>query len=322
MVDEIRRVTHVPALAATHAVELGALGQRLRFETNAPALLAAAEATFGRYAVPAGGAPLRVQVLVRPGAAAPRSGPHPPVVVHNQGHLVTMQFGVENTAVADLHAGFAFAVLSPTMAQDTAFVRYAFIEALPQILLGGRDYVAIHAACVVKNGVSLLLCAPAGTGKSTLAFASLRAGFRVLAEDIVQAHLTPNGVRLWGIPWLFHLLPDSLRFFPELNGDLPRLQTNGEWKIEIDLDAWQPGSTMTNAAAGPVVFLERDETRPARLARLPADEARRRFEAIWSWQLPWKAHYEAQLQRMLANGTFVLRMDGRVAAAVGLLEEV
>ncbi|MEZ4646066.1 MAG: hypothetical protein R3E31_25660 [Chloroflexota bacterium] len=102
-------------------------------------------------------------------------------------------------------------MLDPVLAQDVSFVRHTFIESMPQILLGGRGYVAVHAACVVKNGVSLMLCAPAGTGKSTLAFTCLRHGYQILAEDVVQVQATPP-MQLWGLPWKFHLLPDAVRF--------------------------------------------------------------------------------------------------------------
>ncbi len=322
---ELQRVTTIAHPTPLYETQLSALGQPLLFQTNHAPFLAAAEDTFARFPAPrAAVAPLVVQVMVRDGAASAAVSPprsHPGLVVQNQRHLVSLTVGGENTAVADMNAGFAFAVLSPQMAQDVPFVRYTFIEALPQILLSGRGFVAVHAACVVKDGVSLMLCAPAGTGKSTLAFTCLQHGYQILAEDVVHVHLAEDGgIRLWGIPWKFHLLPDSLRFFPELADAYPQMQTNGEWKIEVELDLVYPGSTITDAPAGKVVFLERDAAQPACLEKLSAAEARRSFEVIWSWDLPWPARYEAPLADLLATGAYRLRMDGSPHEAVALLE--
>lgn len=317
---ELRRVTTISHLSPTYEVRLAALGEPLLFQTNRAELAAAAVDTFGRFPAPAlDREPLVVQVLVRDGEGAVPAVPHPKLVVQNQRHLVYLSVG-GSTAVADLQTGFAYAILDPSLAEDISFVRYAFIEALPQILLGGRDYVAVHAACVVKNGVSLMLCAPAGTGKSTLAFACLQHGYQILAEDVVQVRLADDAVQLWGIPWKFHLLPDALRFFPDLGEQRPLLQTNGEWKIEIDLDALYPGSTVTCAPAGQVIFLQRDHAAQPSLERLPLATARERFEVIWSWDVPWPCCYEQQLSSLLAQGAYRLRMNGLLDEAVRLLD--
>lgn len=297
------------------------------FQTNHAPFLQAATDTFARFPDPETREnPLVVQVMVRKeknGETSSAPGTHPRLIVHSQRHLVSVTVGGENAGVADLYGGFAFAVLSPQMAQDLTFVRYTFIEALPQILLGGRRYVAVHAACVVKDGVSLLLCAPAGTGKSTLAFACLRRGYQILAEDVVQILLADDGrMRLWGLPWKFHLLPDAVNFFPELGRTYPQIQSNGETKIEVDLTASYPGSTIAQACSGTVVFLQRNEQLPACLSALPTAEARSRFEVIWPWDLPWPSEYDAPLSELLASGAYQLCMGGDLDEAVSLLDEL
>lgn len=320
---ELQRVTTIPHEQPTHEVLLAALGEPLLFQTNYEPFVAAAVDTFGRFpAPPKNKEPLVVQIFVRSGnQPETASAPRPRLVVHNQRHLVYLSVGAANTAVADLHTGFAFAMLDPALASDVPFVRYAFIEALPQVLLGGRGYVPIHAACVVKNGVSLMLCAPAGTGKSTLALACLRHGYQILAEDVVQVHVPPP-LQLWGIPWKFHLLPDAMRFFPELTHQQPHLQTNGEWKLELDLDKLYPGSTITQASVGRIIFLERDPARPLCLEPLSLEAARAQFEPIWSWDLPWPPMFEQQLGQLLGQGVYRLHMNGSPDEAIGLLNNL
>jgi hypothetical protein len=167
-----------------------------------------------------------------------------------------------------------------------------------------------------------MLCAPSGTGKSTLALACLQHGYQVLAEDVVQAHVTPDAVRLWGIPWKFRLLPDAARFFPQLGDHHPRLQANGEWKIEVELETFYPGSTLTNAPAGLVLFLERDEQRPPCLQHVSLAEALCQFEVVWSWDMPWPPYFEQQLQRLLTQGVYRLRMRGVLEETIALLDKL
>jgi hypothetical protein len=155
-----------------------------------------------------------------------------------------------------------------------------------------------------------------------LALACTLHGYQVLTEDVVQVHLTPDMVHLWGIPWKFRLLPDAARFFPQLEKQQPRLQANGEWKIDVELERFKPGSTLTNAPPGPVVFLERDEQQPPCLHRLSPDEALRRFEVVWTWDMPWPAYYEKQLLSLLSQGVYRLRMRGRPEETVAILDRL
>ncbi|MEZ4646065.1 MAG: hypothetical protein R3E31_25655 [Chloroflexota bacterium] len=68
--------------------------------------------------------------------------------------------------------------------------------------------------------------------------------------------------------------------------------------------------------------MERNHDLPACLELLPAEEARARFEVIWSWDLPWPEAYEQQLETLLAQGVYRLRMDGSPDDAVALLDEL
>ncbi|MEZ4643828.1 MAG: hypothetical protein R3E31_14035 [Chloroflexota bacterium] len=132
---ELRRVTTITHERPLHEVKLAVMGEPLLVQTNDEALLAAAVDTFGRFpAPPPDREPLVIQVLVRGSARADEPAPaaHPRLRVHNQRHLVYLSVGEGNTAVADIHAGFAFAMLDPVLAQDVSFVRHTFIESMPK----------------------------------------------------------------------------------------------------------------------------------------------------------------------------------------------
>lgn len=323
----LRRTSSLPHLQPTQRQMFSFMGEQLLVQTNSAAVLEAATLAFGRFppAPITEATPLVIDLFVeqpKDPAADLSSSALPPPSFHTKGHLFHLNVGFANTLLIDLQAGYSVGFLTPAVTQDLAFMRSVFLELSAQAMLGlARDFVAIHAACVVKDGVSVLIQAESGTGKSTLAFACLRRGFQILAEDVVHVKVQAEQLHLWGIPWKFHLLRDSLRFFPELADYQSRLQVNGEWKLEVELDQFIAGSTLTNAQPGLLVFLERTTTpHGTHLERLSPAETRQRFTAVWSWERGWQEMYERTLTRWLEQGSYCLRMNGTPDEAVDALE--
>jgi len=226
MSHRIRRVQQLRTPPAPLVGQFGLFAERLEVRTNDPRILAAAEASFGRFEVPAAGEALVLRLVVDgptvggsdgpPGRLDARSLGH-----QTAGHLLSIVLGGAGQAVVDVASGFAAATLHPALVAEPGLLRYAFIEAMAQAMLtGGRGYVPIHASCVVRGGaastsgaggvgedrrageahgigearrageargVGAILQGPAGTGKSTLALACARRGWGVLAEDVVFA---------------------------------------------------------------------------------------------------------------------------------------
>ena len=318
----VRRVGSFPRETVSFEKLFSAMGERLLFQTNHEPLLEIVEEALGRY--PQAGRsdedPLVMQLFVSDTAGRP--APYPPLVCRSHGHLLYLSVGADNTFVTDMQAGYTFGYITKAMAADAAFVRYTFIEAAVQIMLGrARQFVAIHAACVVKDGVSVALAGPSGAGKSTLAYACLVNGYRLLAEDVIQAKMYQDRMAFWGMPWKLHLLPSSLPFFPELQDIPARRQVNDEWKIEIDIEARFPGQAVPNADPGPVVFLSpsRNGVRAA-FRRLDLTEAQSRFEVIWSWGDGWQAQYDDVLNAWLSTGAYELQAGETPGETVGSLD--
>jgi hypothetical protein len=311
--------------APGHRRLLHPMGVPLWVESNHPDVVAAADGTLGRFAPRpgSGGPPLLVRVMahdVEP--ACPHESGRQPIVYRTQGHLLYITVGATNTAVADLRTGQAFGFVTPAMVADAAYLRYAFLESLVFSMLSTtRGFIAFHAACVVKHGRGLVLGGEAGAGKSTLAYACARRGYQILAEDAFFLDPGCEGARLWGMPWRLHLLPDTKRFFPELEAEAPRLQINGEWKLEVDVEAYQPGAVTPDAAPGLVILLERGEkTSSARAEPVPPDEARAHFQAIWPWWVGWRPEMDRAITRLLAGCTYRLWMNGSPDEAVDVLD--
>ena len=294
------------------------MGESLLFRTNDQMLLDAAEETFGGFPPHpqrSPQAPLKLQIFLHDvdSHGSPRfGGTSSRPIYRTHGHLMYVSLGAANTAAVDLLKGCAFGFVTADMAHDRPTLRHIFLEGLALIMLGtARQFIPVHAACVVGGGMSISLLGSAGSGKSTLAYACVRRGYQLLAEDGLMVKCQPEGATLWGIPWKLHLLPDAKSFFPELAAEEPKLQVNGEWKLEVRPERYFPGSTRTHAAPGPVLFLEQgSKPGPTRMQPLAGDEALESFEVVWPWWVGWTDEMERQLPRLLSHGAYRLRVQG------------
>jgi hypothetical protein len=305
------------------------MGEPLLFQTNSQLLLQAADDAFGRFPRRSGEGPLPLVLRCfvhdgEPELERQYAVERPRPIYRTQGHLFYISAGAGNTLVADMTQGYAFGFLTPQIAGDLAFVRYVFLQGMGFAMLStARQCIGVHAACVVKAEMSLILQGSSGAGKSTTAFACARRGYQVLSEDGLLIKVRPGGVRLWGAPWKLHLLPESKRFFPELEKERPRLQLNGEWKLELDLDALMPGSTTIDAPSGLVLFLERGGAAGAtRIEPVPLSEALDEFHLVWPWSIGWTERMEQGLSDLLEGKTYRLRVNGSPDQVVDLLDEL
>ncbi|HWM93321.1 MAG TPA: hypothetical protein VN493_21340 [Thermoanaerobaculia bacterium] len=203
----------------------------------------------------------------------------------------------------------------PALDNPAAFRSHVLLfELLSQLWKHGL--MAVHGSALVKDGRAILLRGPSGSGKTTLAYAGARSRFQALAEDVVWVDLETGRWR--GMPWLFHLLPDAARLFPELAGLPPVLESAGKIKLEVDLDRIRPGSTVTEARPGPVVLLERAPV--SILEPLGPAEAReiwRRCPAGLEESFPG---YDRHVEELLQDGAWRLRLGTNLEEALDLLE--
>jgi hypothetical protein len=315
-----RLTQQLPLVRPTFEQVFGLMAEPLRFETNDPALLEAADVAFGRFARPVDGEPLVVRLVVSDSVTGGR--PTRPPDYHAQGHLLLIS-GEAGVASVDVERGVASGVVSRAALDDLPLLRYTFIEAMGLSMLSrARGYVTLHAAGVVRDGVGVALLGPAGAGKSTLAMACARRGFGVVAEDAVFVRDAGRRLELWGLPWIQRLLPDARQHFPELEALEPRRQQNGELKLEVDIDAVYPGRALPCAPAGPVVVLERVHDGATTIERIDAAAALEGIEVSWPYDGGWTAGHERTLARLADRGVYRLRNGGSPAAAVDALERL
>jgi hypothetical protein len=249
------------------------LGIPIRYESDSPEVLAVAEEAFGCWsaAAPADhwadARPVTVRVHVVPG---PEPREHPVTVgarVHGLSALSLRAPGVRGFA----HAGrrVAAARITTAMLKQRAQFRYAVLEAMTLFIVTTLDRQPVHAAAVMRGGTALLLAGPSGVGKSSLAYAALRAGLEVLSEDCIFLQEAPVP-RAWGLPGFVHLHPDAARWFPELRDVSARVHNAGDLKLAVP----SRGAVAGVERAG--ICLLRRGAEP-RLERLPPAEIERAF---------------------------------------------
>jgi hypothetical protein len=181
----------------------------------------------------------------------------------------------------------------------------------------------MHGAGLERNSKSLMLRAWQGTGKSTLAFACVRRGYRLLGEDVVWVHWDSPRQEWWGAPWTLSLLPDVQDFFPEFAGAPTTVMSNGEHKILLDLDRIAPGAAVVTTPPGILVFLERHAAEGSETLPLTPPEAYDRFiHPLCEPAGPSTPGYTTAAEQLLARPAFLLRLGTRLDAAVGELDKL
>ena len=207
----------------------------VRFETDAARVLEAVDEAFGAWegVEPAewSGPPLTVRIRTAPGS----EGPDGRVPVRERwagGRLWVRTPG--SRGVADIERRTAVARVTRALVRDREQLCHGLLERLTLWMVTAMDRQPLHAAALERDGAALLLAGRSGVGKSTLVYAAMRAGFRVLTEDCVFLESRPE-TRVWGMPGSVHLLPEAVRWFPELAGRTPTPRANGKCKIAVDL---------------------------------------------------------------------------------------
>ena len=204
--------------------------------------------------------PLDFRVVVE---AAGGLAPEP--VFRKQGRLLCFVADAYNFAMADsatLASGF---YLSLKTAEDHAWLRWFFFEAMAYMLLTQRYLVSLHTACVVRNGGGILLCGKSGAGKSTLAFACARAGFTYLADDCTWMLAGSEDRVAIGKPQQVRLRHDAVRHFPELEGYIASARPNGKLTIEVPTALFPDVATVGRSPVRCLVFLDRESGDVARV---------------------------------------------------------
>ncbi len=155
-------------------------------------------------------------------------------IFRGRNEFVHADYGSQGSVWFDLKAREVTGVLSDGLLADEAYLRRAVLAVIAGVLSPSLGVIALHAGCVVRDGKAILLAAPSGVGKSTLALTLAVRGWSLLSDDWTFVSDASNGLSVWGMQSSIKLLPDARLYFPELSALYPAISLNGELSFEID----------------------------------------------------------------------------------------
>ena len=226
-----------------------------------------------------------------------------------------------NLLTAQRDHGFALAFVTPELVADEPRLRHHVLELLGLLLATYDDRLPVHAGAVVRRGRAVLLVGRSTAGKSTLCYACLRDEFQLLAEDVVYVS-TRRGLRLWGVPWQVHLLPDAVRHFAEL-ADLPGThQANGKFKLAVETSAFGADRPCRYVERAVVCMVERHAALSSALEPIDPGVPLAALTHDLESGFDLYGDLRAAVEALVAGGAYRLSVGSDLAGAVALLKEL
>lgn len=189
----------------------------------------------------------------------------------------------------------------PTAEPSALAVVEAAYRHLHHRIQAGADedgWLRLHAAAVEHDGARILLAAPSGTGKTTLALhLALRHGWRLLGDEAVHVR---NGLTA-PLPRRLHIRRGTIRLLPEL-ADVPDPVLLPYWPPLLTLDParLRPDRrhTLDHAPASHIVLLQADHAASrSTLTPLPVPEL---LAALTAEALPYTQHHGNAVAQLAA----------------------
>lgn len=87
-----------------------------------------------------------------------------------------------------------------------------------------KGFFLLHAAAVEKDGQVVLLCGDKNTGKTTMMLGLLKLGYNLISNDKVYVGIENRQVKVYSWPGPVGITLETLMYFPQLQGELKRLQ--------------------------------------------------------------------------------------------------
>lgn len=191
----------------------------------------------------------------------------------------------------DMKRGEAYAVLSPTLAENPEQVCLVLINTILTNFITRHGYSMLHASALLKDDHLLLLQAPHGTGKSTTALRLLLNGYKLLSDSMVYVGEHADELWMGGYPvGRIKLRTDMLPLFPALAAEAQAEPVRNETKHRVDLKRVNPELThgeMVRIRRVEYCLLERWDRFESSIEPLTEDE-------LWPEIMANSLHYDTQ----------------------------
>jgi hypothetical protein len=150
-----------------------------------------------------------------------------------EGELLTVAFDKHGAVVADLEQGHARGTLDEAVLAAELNLRYYVLEAIALSMISTLRAVALHAACVAWKKAGVLICGESGAGKTTLAYACARSGWKYISDDASYLLLEGQGRRVIGNCHQIRFRDTAAVLFTELSGRGTTSRVAGKPSIEV-----------------------------------------------------------------------------------------
>jgi len=282
------------------------LGFPLEIATNSPAVLTAAQQSWGLFQPKFSCPPLVLRIGVTGNATDSPNIPPAPVCRIQKG-LMSNIADANNFTISDLNAGFSFGWVTQQTAESSLYLRYHILETAALCMVSTLCAAPLHAACVAPFGYGMLLCGNSGAGKSSLAFAGARAGWTFVCDDASYLPFDRTDRMVLGNCHQVRLRDSGVQLFPELEGRPITPRATGKPSIEISTADLPELRTTESAIVKSIIFLNRRDAETPGLFPYSRETA-----LSWFSQFPLKttATYPAQeaaIRHLLDVEIFELR---------------
>src|SRR5215471_10590135 len=208
------------------------LGFPLQISSNSPKVMAAAAASWERFAPTFKYLPLEIHLGVTDDVADSCEFPPAPVFRIQGDQLVTTA-NANNFIVSDLRVGRSFGWITPNVANSPLYLRYHLLEAAVLSMITALHALPLHAACVSWAGTGILLCGDSGAGKSSLAYAASRAGWTFISDDASYMPVNRDDRMVIGNSHQIRFRDSGVVLFRELEGRSITPRAAGKPSIEV-----------------------------------------------------------------------------------------
>jgi hypothetical protein len=241
------------------------LGFPLKLSTNSPAVLEAADISWGQFKQKFSHPPLELRIGVTKGGNTADLPPVP--VVRMQWSQLINIADANNFITIDFKAGRSFGWVTQALAESPRYLRYYLLDSAALGMVSGLRAGCLHAACVAPYGRGMLLCGNMGAGKSTLAYAGARTGWPLICDDASFMPLDRDDRLVVGNYHRIRFRSAAVELFPEFEGRpvTPRVAGNKP-AIEVATSELPGITTADSAVVDYLIFLNRNWTGDPELA--------------------------------------------------------